>query len=207
MITAASAATRRIVMPHCRALRRGVIGDAIDGRSKEGKFLRRCEAELVAHVGSSPSFAQKRRRRRREAALRRRGEHGVRGAVIVPGLGLVRQARPALTRRAFHFRLDGAQDAVSGRRSRSRRRAVPTAPVSRPRRERARRQLSANEGRSRRCQSPWTGPRKSAPNLRPAPSPTPPIKPRRTPTAPSLRPLSVRLRPPVRNRFARSPPP
>jgi hypothetical protein len=45
--------------PHCRALRRGVIGDAIDGRSREGKFLRKCEAELVAQVGGHPSFAQR----------------------------------------------------------------------------------------------------------------------------------------------------
>ena len=45
--------------PHCRALRRGVIGDAIDGRSREGKFLRKCEAELVAQVGGQPSFAQR----------------------------------------------------------------------------------------------------------------------------------------------------
>ena len=44
--------------PHCRALRRGVIGDALDGRSREGRFLRKCEAELVAQVGGSPSFAQ-----------------------------------------------------------------------------------------------------------------------------------------------------
>ena len=44
--------------PHCRALRRGVIGDALDGRSREGRFLRKCEAELVARVGGSPSFAQ-----------------------------------------------------------------------------------------------------------------------------------------------------
>jgi hypothetical protein len=45
--------------PHCRALRRGVIGDAIDGRSREGKFLRKCEAELVAQIGGAPSFAQR----------------------------------------------------------------------------------------------------------------------------------------------------
>ncbi len=71
MITAASSATRRIVKPHCRALRRGVIGDAIDGRSKEGKFLRCCEAELVAHVGGSPSFAQKLLIRRAARAMLR----------------------------------------------------------------------------------------------------------------------------------------
>ena len=45
--------------PHCRALRRGVIGDEIDGRSREGKFLRKCEAELVAQIGGEPSFAQR----------------------------------------------------------------------------------------------------------------------------------------------------
>jgi hypothetical protein len=45
--------------PHCRALRRGVIGDGIDGRSREGKFLRKCEAELIAHCGGSPSFTQR----------------------------------------------------------------------------------------------------------------------------------------------------
>jgi hypothetical protein len=71
MIIAASSATRRVVRPHCRALRRGVIGDAIDGRSKEGKFLRRCEAELVAHVGGSPSFAQKLLIRRAARAMLR----------------------------------------------------------------------------------------------------------------------------------------
>jgi hypothetical protein len=36
-----------------------VIGDAIDGRSREGKFLRKCEAELVAQTGGEPSFAQR----------------------------------------------------------------------------------------------------------------------------------------------------
>jgi hypothetical protein len=45
--------------PHCRALRRGVIGNAIDGRSREGKFLRKCEAELLAQIGGEPSFAQR----------------------------------------------------------------------------------------------------------------------------------------------------
>jgi hypothetical protein len=53
-----SSTPKAALAPHCRALRRGVIGDAIDGRSKEGRFLRRCEAELTAHVGGSPSFAQ-----------------------------------------------------------------------------------------------------------------------------------------------------
>jgi hypothetical protein len=69
MVTAASSATRRAVRPYCRALARGVI--AIDGRSKEGKFLRRCEAELTAHVGGSPSFAQKLLIRRAARAMLR----------------------------------------------------------------------------------------------------------------------------------------
>src|SRR5271166_692983 len=42
---------------------------------------------------------------------------------------------------------------------------------------------------------------------RPAPSPTPPIRPKRTRTPPLSRQLSVRLRPPARSRFARSPAP
>ena len=71
MVTAASSTNRPVVRPHCRALSRGVIGDAIDGRSKEGKFLRRCEAELVAHVGGSPSFAQKLLIRRAARAMLR----------------------------------------------------------------------------------------------------------------------------------------
>jgi hypothetical protein len=57
LITSSPISTR--LGPHCRALKRGVIGDAIDGRSREGKFLRKCEAELVAQVGGSPSFAQR----------------------------------------------------------------------------------------------------------------------------------------------------
>jgi hypothetical protein len=57
MDTTISSPTIRRVGPHCRALRRGVIGDDIDGRSREGKFLRKCEAELVAQVGGNPAFA------------------------------------------------------------------------------------------------------------------------------------------------------
>jgi hypothetical protein len=59
METVASHSASRPIGPHCRALKRGVIGDAIDGRSREGKFLRKCEAELVAQVGGQPSFAQR----------------------------------------------------------------------------------------------------------------------------------------------------
>ena len=58
MTTDKSPSGKQRLGPHCRALRRGVIGGDIDGRSVEGKFLRRIEAELVAQVGGSPSFAQ-----------------------------------------------------------------------------------------------------------------------------------------------------
>jgi hypothetical protein len=46
------------VGPHCRAFREGAKGDRIDGRSREGKLLRKVEAELVAQIGGQPSFAQ-----------------------------------------------------------------------------------------------------------------------------------------------------
>jgi len=59
MATAASHNAIAPLGPHCRALRRGVIGDKIDGRTREGKFLRKIEAELVAQVGGEPSFAQR----------------------------------------------------------------------------------------------------------------------------------------------------
>lgn len=44
--------------PDSRALGRGALGDAIDGRSREGKFIRRIEAELLDQLGANPSFAQ-----------------------------------------------------------------------------------------------------------------------------------------------------
>ena len=55
-----------------RALRRGVVGDQIDGRSREGRFLRAAEAELIAQTGGAPSFGQRildTPRRPRDAAL------------------------------------------------------------------------------------------------------------------------------------------
>jgi hypothetical protein len=44
--------------PHSRAFRAGALGDRIDGRSREGRFLRKVEAELVAQIGGQLSFAQ-----------------------------------------------------------------------------------------------------------------------------------------------------
>jgi hypothetical protein len=50
---------KRPVGPYSRAVQRGVISDRIDGRSLEGRFLRRCEAELAQQIGGALSFAQK----------------------------------------------------------------------------------------------------------------------------------------------------
>jgi hypothetical protein len=40
-------------------LSRGVIGAGIDGRSKEGRYLRAIEAELVDHLGGQTSTTQR----------------------------------------------------------------------------------------------------------------------------------------------------
>jgi hypothetical protein len=58
MTTDTSSAPGSRIGPYCRALTRGSIGDTIDGRSREGKFLRRVEAELAAQVVGQPSFAE-----------------------------------------------------------------------------------------------------------------------------------------------------
>jgi hypothetical protein len=54
----ASSSPRRLLKPYCRAISRGVIGDEIDGRSPEGKFLRRIEIELTEQLGGRPTFSQ-----------------------------------------------------------------------------------------------------------------------------------------------------
>jgi hypothetical protein len=69
MVSHASAHRIAPISPHCRALRRGSLGDSIDGRSREGKFLRKCDAELVAQIGGEPSFAQSLLIRRAARAL------------------------------------------------------------------------------------------------------------------------------------------
>jgi hypothetical protein len=55
-ITSSSPRTR--IGPYSAAFTRGSVGDTIDGRSREGRFLRRVEAELLAGVGGEPTFAQ-----------------------------------------------------------------------------------------------------------------------------------------------------
>jgi hypothetical protein len=49
---------RPSLTPESRVFNRGVLGDKIDGRSREGRFLIKCEAELIADIGGSPTFAQ-----------------------------------------------------------------------------------------------------------------------------------------------------
>src|SRR5438309_3488010 len=47
------------VGPYSRIIDRGVIGDSIDGRSREGRFLRAYEQLLREHVGGRPSIVQR----------------------------------------------------------------------------------------------------------------------------------------------------
>ena len=54
-----------------RVLRRGVLGDRVDGRSREGRFLTKIERELVAQLGGQPSFTQKLLIRRLSRAMLR----------------------------------------------------------------------------------------------------------------------------------------
>jgi len=58
MDTATSRSPERRIKPYCNALKRGSLGADIDGRSVEGKFLRRIEVELVEQLGGSPTFSQ-----------------------------------------------------------------------------------------------------------------------------------------------------
>jgi hypothetical protein len=45
--------------PYSRRLQRGSLSRSVDGRSELGRFIRALEAELVAHVGGSPTITQK----------------------------------------------------------------------------------------------------------------------------------------------------
>ncbi|HYU23913.1 MAG TPA: hypothetical protein VEO74_01825, partial [Thermoanaerobaculia bacterium] len=48
-----------IAGPYSRAIDRGAIGGLIDGRSREGRFLRQYEKQLLEHVGNNPSVTQR----------------------------------------------------------------------------------------------------------------------------------------------------
>src|SRR5215204_5360208 len=52
-----SAADRQLG-PYSRVIDRGAIG-AIDGRSREGRFLRAYEKGLIEHVGGTPTITQR----------------------------------------------------------------------------------------------------------------------------------------------------
>jgi hypothetical protein len=45
--------------PYSRALDRGSLGGVIDGRTREGRFLRHFENALIEHCGGSPSVVQR----------------------------------------------------------------------------------------------------------------------------------------------------
>lgn len=42
-----------------RALSRGAIGEGVDGRSREGRFLRQAERALLDQIGGEASFTQR----------------------------------------------------------------------------------------------------------------------------------------------------
>jgi hypothetical protein len=57
VITLRSPENRPLQGAYSRPLRRGVLGD-LDGRSKEGRFLKTIERDLFQQVGGSPSVGQ-----------------------------------------------------------------------------------------------------------------------------------------------------
>jgi len=50
---------RRRFGPYSKRLHRGAIGDLVDGRSAQGRFIRHLEAELIVHVCGSPTIVQR----------------------------------------------------------------------------------------------------------------------------------------------------
>jgi hypothetical protein len=44
---------------YSRAIDRGAVGGLIDGRSREGRFLRAYERQLLDHIGNNPSVTQR----------------------------------------------------------------------------------------------------------------------------------------------------
>ena len=58
MIEVGSPVKARGLGPHSRLLSRGAIGEGVDGRSREGRFLRQAERALLNQIGGEPSFTQ-----------------------------------------------------------------------------------------------------------------------------------------------------
>jgi hypothetical protein len=54
-----SAAHRAAIGPYSRLIDRGAVGGLIDGRSREGRFLRAYERQLTEHCGGAPSVVQR----------------------------------------------------------------------------------------------------------------------------------------------------
>jgi hypothetical protein len=57
-LTPDSPTLKRPIKPESLVLKRGALGSGIDGRSVEGKFIRRIEAELLEALGDNPTFSQ-----------------------------------------------------------------------------------------------------------------------------------------------------
>jgi hypothetical protein len=58
-VAAGSTGNRAALGPYSRLIDRGAVGGLIDGRSREGRFLRAYERQLTEHVGGSPSIVQR----------------------------------------------------------------------------------------------------------------------------------------------------
>jgi hypothetical protein len=71
MIANANMPSLARVPPHSRMFTRGSLGSDLDGRSREGRYLRRVESELAKHVGGAPNFPQKLLIRRAARAMLR----------------------------------------------------------------------------------------------------------------------------------------
>jgi len=59
LVAAKNSSNRLQVGPYSRLIDRGAVGGLIDGRSREGRFLRAYERQLTEHVGGKPSIVQR----------------------------------------------------------------------------------------------------------------------------------------------------
>jgi hypothetical protein len=59
MVSVMPTSSTQPLRPHSRALRRGVVGRGLDGRSKDARYLKAIEAALFADLGGPPSMAQR----------------------------------------------------------------------------------------------------------------------------------------------------
>lgn len=58
-VTRGTTQDRKRLGPYSRGLHRAAIGQIVDGRSREGRFLRAYEAMLVQHLGGAPNGVQR----------------------------------------------------------------------------------------------------------------------------------------------------